>query len=112
MYQNCCKKCGSTDLFTKEKGNKIGLYCSDCGAWIRWLNKDEENAFEHNKNSEKKYKYHVYLSAEDYSDGYVKLTKREAEIVAYATDTRNWKDANLNPYSGDFEIDLDNPEEI
>lgn len=65
-----------------------------------------------NKNSEKKYKYRVCLSAEDYSDGYVELTKREAEIVAYAIDTRNWKDSNINPYSGDFEIDLDNPEEI
>lgn len=47
MYQNCCKKCGSTDLFTKEKGNNVGLYCSDCGAWIKWLHKDELRAFEH-----------------------------------------------------------------
>lgn len=49
MYQNCCKKCGSTDLFTKEKGNNVGLYCADCGAWIKWLNKNELNAFEHSK---------------------------------------------------------------
>lgn len=64
------------------------------------------------KESNKKYKYRVCLSAEDYSDGYVELTKREAEIVAYAADTGNWKDVHLNPYSGDFQIDLDNPEEI
>lgn len=64
------------------------------------------------KDSNKKYKYHVSLSADGWSDGYVYSTKGEAEIVAYATDTRNWKEANLNPYSGDFEIDLDNPEEI
>ena len=72
-----------------------------------------KDAYEHEKeNLEKKYKYPVSLSAEDWSDGYVELTKREAEIVAFATDTRNWKDANLNPYSGYFVINLDNPEEI
>lgn len=64
------------------------------------------------ESDEKKYKYLVSLSADDWSDGYVELTKREAEIVAFATDTRNWKDANLNPYSGYFVINLDNPEEI
>lgn len=91
MYQNCCKKCCSTDLFTKEK----------------------VNTYEHVKeNLEKKYKYLVYLLADDYSCGYVELTKREAEIVAYATSTINWKDADLNPYSGYFCIGLDNPIEI
>lgn len=39
MYQNCCKKCGSTDLYTDQNGNNTGLYCSDCGAWIKWLSK-------------------------------------------------------------------------
>lgn len=41
MYQNCCKKCGSISLHTEEKGNNTGLYCDDCGAWIKWLGKDE-----------------------------------------------------------------------
>jgi len=49
MYQNCCKKCGSVSLYTENKGNNIGLYCSDCGAWIKWLGKDEARAFEHSK---------------------------------------------------------------
>ena len=61
MYQNCCKKCGSVDLYTENKGNSTGLYCSDCGAWIKWLGKDELRAFEHSKSSnehqnESKYK--------------------------------------------------------
>ena len=46
MYQNCCKKCGSTSLHTEVKGNNTGLYCDDCGAWQRWLGKDELRAFE------------------------------------------------------------------
>lgn len=46
MYQNCCKKCGSLDLHIEVKGSNTGLYCSDCGAWIKWLGKDELRAFE------------------------------------------------------------------
>ena len=45
MYQNCCKKCGSVSLHTEVKGNNTGLYCDDCGAWIKWLSKDELRAF-------------------------------------------------------------------
>ena len=47
MYQNCCRKCGSTSLHTEVKGNNTGLYCDDCGAWQRWLGKDELRAFEY-----------------------------------------------------------------
>lgn len=46
MYNNVCKKCGSVELFSEQKGNNIGLYCSDCGAWIKWLGKDELRAYE------------------------------------------------------------------
>lgn len=42
-----CKKCNSTNLFTEPKGNNVGLYCGDCGAWIKWMGKDELRAFEH-----------------------------------------------------------------
>lgn len=57
MYQNCCKKCGSVDLFTKEKGGNTGLYCSDCGSWIKWLGKDELRAFQMSK---RKWSYRRY----------------------------------------------------
>jgi len=49
MYKNCCKKCGGLSLHTEVKGNNIGLYCDDCGAWIKWLSKDELRAFEHSQ---------------------------------------------------------------
>ena len=44
MYQNCCKKCGSTDLYTDQKGNNTGECCSDCGALIK--------GFDHSKDIE------------------------------------------------------------
>lgn len=47
MYQNCCKKCGSIDLHTEVKGSNTGLYCNDCGAWVKWLGKDELRDFEY-----------------------------------------------------------------
>lgn len=52
MYQNCCKKCGSVSLHTEVKGNNTGLYCDDCGAWVKWLGKDELRAFEHSKKNQ------------------------------------------------------------
>lgn len=47
MYQNCCKKCGSISLHMEVKGNNTGLYCDDCGAFQKWLGKDELRAFEY-----------------------------------------------------------------
>ena len=47
MYKNCRTKCGSIALHTEIKGNNTGLYCDNCGAWIKWLGKDELRAFEH-----------------------------------------------------------------
>lgn len=49
MYQNCCKKCGSISLHTAVKGNNTGLYCDDCGAFQKWLGKDELRAFEYSQ---------------------------------------------------------------
>lgn len=54
MYQNCCKKCGSTNLYTDQNGNNTGLYCSDCGAWIKWLSKKELRAFWYSQKKENK----------------------------------------------------------
>ncbi len=49
MYQNCCKKCGSISLHIEEKGNNTGLFCNKCGAYVKWLGKDELRAFEYSK---------------------------------------------------------------
>lgn len=49
LYQNCCKKCGSISLHTEVKGSNTGLYCDDCGTWLKWLGKNELRAFEHSQ---------------------------------------------------------------
>lgn len=41
MKEFRCKKCNSKDLFIRKNGNNTGLYCSDCGSWIKWLGKAE-----------------------------------------------------------------------
>ena len=56
-----------------------------------------------------KFYWKVWQSAEGCTDGYVLLTKKEAEIVSYATDWNNWKCVNDESWSGSFSIDLDNP---
>ena len=51
MKQFVCKKCGSVDLFTNEKGSNTALYCSDCGAFQQNLNKRDKLIFEEYKKS-------------------------------------------------------------
>lgn len=41
MKTFCCKKCGSADVFIKERSPHKGLYCGDCGAFIQWLSKED-----------------------------------------------------------------------
>ena len=36
-------KCGHDDFFFADKGNQIGIYCSYCGKWLKWADRDEQN---------------------------------------------------------------------
>lgn len=60
MNEYKCPKCNSTNLFTKKKETQTGLYCKDCGRWIKWLNKDESRVFETDTNDGSK-----WISVED-----------------------------------------------
>lgn len=42
-----CNKCGSKNLFTEKIVNATGLYCRECGAFQKWLRKDELRAFKY-----------------------------------------------------------------
>lgn len=40
-----CIACGSDEFYTEQNkfvDNAIGLYCSYCGRFYKWLNKDEK----------------------------------------------------------------------
>ena len=47
-----CNKCGSSSLFTEQRGSNIGLYCRSCGSWQKWLNKNETRIFAENNKVE------------------------------------------------------------
>ena len=32
-----CKKCKSTDFYTKPKGPHMGVYCCKCNTWLKWM---------------------------------------------------------------------------
>ena len=36
-------ECGCNDFFFADKGNQKGIYCENCGKWLKWANKDEQN---------------------------------------------------------------------
>ena len=38
-------KCGNDDFFFIEDENSMGIYCTSCGKWKKWANKDERNLF-------------------------------------------------------------------
>lgn len=61
-----CKYCGSKDLVTDAKGNQLGLYCTVCGRWQKWLGKDEALAFQYNQAGKKQ----------------KRLTKRTIKVIA------------------------------
>lgn len=48
---NVCK-CGGTNFFMETNGNQVGLYCSDCGKWQKWLTKDEIRVMKHLQRSQ------------------------------------------------------------
>lgn len=50
MAEFRCKHCGSLNLELEEKGNQTGLYCCDCGKWLKWVTKEEKRVF-NNKNT-------------------------------------------------------------
>lgn len=43
-----CKYCGSLNLETEKKGTQTGLYCCDCGKWLKWATKEEIRLINHN----------------------------------------------------------------
>lgn len=45
-----CSKCNSNNFHTEQKGSQTGLYCSNCGKWVKWLGQDELRAFLHSQN--------------------------------------------------------------
>lgn len=49
MLISSCPHCGSGKLYIQEKKTNTGLYCDDCGKWIKWLSKEDIKVFERTK---------------------------------------------------------------
>lgn len=89
MYQNCCKKCGSISLHIENKGNNVGLYCNDCGAWIKWLGKDELRAFNY-KNQSKNSQNISHSSADnDYRKKYFDIVDNLKDFIGFLDNSVN-----------------------
>lgn len=41
-----CSKCKSSNFIIIPKGSQSGLYCAECGAWLKWLGKSEKTVYE------------------------------------------------------------------
>ena len=40
MKEYVCK-CGSKRIFIRDNGTQTGIYCKECGKWIKWIGKKE-----------------------------------------------------------------------
>lgn len=38
-----CLNCGNDTFMTIKKPPHIGIYCSQCGRFFKWANKDDKN---------------------------------------------------------------------
>lgn len=38
-------KCGSKEFYKNKVGEHVGLYCSECGRWQKWLGKEEQKSY-------------------------------------------------------------------
>lgn len=47
MKEYQCKCGASNKIKLEHKGTATGLYCTECGRWIKWVNKDEQKVVEH-----------------------------------------------------------------
>lgn len=61
-------KCGHSDFFFADKGNQKGIYCSYCGKWLKWADKDEQNLV---VKPEPKTEWHIAHGMFECSCGYI-----------------------------------------
>lgn len=59
-------KCGHNDFFFADKGSQKGIYCTYCGKWFKWADKDEQNL----TMKQEPRKGHWYRQTNDYVDYY------------------------------------------
>ncbi len=80
-------KCGHNDFFFATKGNQTGIYCSNCGKWLKWADKDEQNLALKTESTEKAIPLETLEKIREemvrYSNGYVMFGRRD---LAYAVD--------------------------
>ena len=89
-----CNRCGSIDFYTKPRGYNIGLFCSMCDKWKKWLGKDEAFLFEHNKTVNKKNKNIKEKEIKITRDNYVDLIKIAEMFSGWLTKTS--KELSMN----------------
>ena len=36
-----CRKCGGIGFYLQQSGMQVGMYCDNCGAWLKWVGKKD-----------------------------------------------------------------------
>lgn len=79
-------KCGCDNLFFKEKGSQVGIYCSSCGKWLKWADKNERNLMNSDntvENARDAERVHNSVAPKDFDDFF---GDEEAKVVDSTSD--------------------------
>lgn len=103
MKNYACNKCGSVDVFIKQNGGQTGLYCGDCGAWIKWVGKSELPIVERFIEEQKKdvsvtYSTSTKVNTNIITDGKVELDKDNV-LEQMCKQISDFVFTNYNPYT-------------
>lgn len=75
-------KCGNaSDFFIEHNLSQCGLYCGECGKWIKWLNKDEERLFKHKQSNAE---HDKQIRADGYTEGRQDALEECLDGIGYA----------------------------
>lgn len=36
-----CRKCGGIGFYLQQSGMQVGMYCDNCGSWLKWVGKKD-----------------------------------------------------------------------
>lgn len=95
-----CKKCNEREIFLKHRGMQVGAYCSNCGAWLKWVGKKE-------------LPYYTSRGLKILSENCQVTIKRDAPMGVIIEDTNNVKPTTFqkNVDSMDMPFDSVEPED-
>ena len=96
MLDEKCRKCDGENLQVLQVGKYTGLYCRDCGAWVRWLKTRKEVRDAYNR----------YITPDEVRGRAIKKVERFGRTTLIRCEKCNCLlySSNVNKPAGQFDL--------